>query len=77
MNRHLLTRLARSKRAITELMHRSIAALFDHLVGGELQSGWHLETERLDSLEVDDEFELDRLLHRQVRRFRVQISAAR
>jgi hypothetical protein len=54
-----------------------IAALFDHLVGSELQSGWHLETERLGSLKVDDdELEFDRLLHRQVQRFRVQISAA-
>jgi len=41
----------------------AIAALFDHLVGSELQSGWHLETERLGSLKVDDdELEFDRLL---------------
>jgi hypothetical protein len=31
------------------------ASLFDHLVGGGKQRGWHVEAKRLGGLEIDDE----------------------
>jgi hypothetical protein len=45
---------------------RTRAASFDHLVGAGDQRWRHLQPERLGSLEVDDQLELVRLLHRQV-----------
>jgi hypothetical protein len=42
--------------------------LFDHLVGGGENGLRYRETERLKSLSVDEQFKLDRNLHRQVRR---------
>ena len=42
------------------------ASLFDHLVGGDQQSGRHSEAERLGSLKVDDEAEPRRLLKGQI-----------
>src|ERR1700687_5499270 len=40
--------------------------LFNHLVDNGEHAGWNVEAERLGGLEVDDEFELGRLLDRQV-----------
>src|SRR5262249_41505232 len=40
--------------------------LFDHLVGTRQQCRGNFESERLRGLQVDDELELRRLLHRQV-----------
>ncbi len=42
------------------------SASFDHLVGRHLHDQRHGKTERLRGLEVDHEFELGRLFHRQV-----------
>src|SRR5262245_11355288 len=39
----------------------------DHLVSGNEQSRWYGQAERLRSLEIDDQLEFYRLLHRQVR----------
>src|SRR6516162_9113927 len=53
--------------AKNDRMHRSKKApLFDHLVGGYQQRRWHLQVEGLRGLEVDDQFELDRLLYGQI-----------
>jgi hypothetical protein len=41
-------------------------ALFDHLVSDRKQAEWDRQTERLDSFKVDDEFEFDGFLSRQV-----------
>src|SRR6266568_150431 len=43
-----------------------LAHSFDHLVGSAEECGRHSEAERLGGLQVDNEFELGRLLHRQV-----------
>ena len=45
-------------------------ALFDHLIGGGEQCGRHVEAERLGSLEVDHQLELDRLLDWDITRSR-------
>jgi hypothetical protein len=42
-----------------------IGALFDHLVGASEQRRRHAEAQRSGRLQIDDELELDRLLHRQ------------
>jgi hypothetical protein len=42
--------------------------LFDHLVGGRKQRLWHIKTEGLGGLEIDDEIELGWLYDRQVGR---------
>ena len=46
------------------------ACLFDHLVGGEQQTGRHLETERSGGSQIDDQLELGRLHHWQFGRLR-------
>ena len=38
-----------------------LRALFDHLVGGQQQTGRHFEAERSGGLHVDDKLELGRL----------------
>ena len=43
-------------------------ASFDHLVGAGEQRRWHFEAERLRGFEIDDEFELGGLHHRQIGR---------
>ena len=47
-------------------MHRSKPLSFNDLVCTGEQSGWHVEAECLGGLEIDDQFELGRRLHRQV-----------
>src|SRR5450631_2463087 len=49
------------------LMHRSEEPLFDHLVSDREQPWRHLDAERSRRLKVDDELELSRLHHRQIR----------
>src|SRR5262245_1700818 len=48
----------------------SVPQLFDHLVGAREQSRRHLEAERLCSNQVHTEFELGRLLDRNIGRLR-------
>src|SRR5207248_4696375 len=45
-----------------------LAHLFDHLVGARAQRRRHVQAERSGGSEADDQFMLDRFLHRQVRR---------
>jgi hypothetical protein len=42
--------------------------LLDHLVGAGQQRGWDGEAERLDRFHIDDQFELCRLLYREISR---------
>ena len=51
--------MRRSKRSI----------LFDHFVGAAEQRQWNRDAECLGGLEIDEEFDLGGLLHRQVGRF--------
>ena len=51
------------------MSNRSKRSLFDHLVGESEQLIRHSEAERLGGLKVDDQLELGRGLHRQIRRF--------
>ena len=43
--------------------------LFDHLVGAGEQSWWNVDAHFSRSLRIDDQFELGRLLNRQIRWF--------
>jgi hypothetical protein len=54
---------------IASLTQCSRQSLFDHLVGAGEQRWRHREAERLRSLEIDHQFVLGRVLHRQVARF--------
>src|SRR5262249_39250099 len=54
----------------------STSRSFDHLVGHSEQRGWNGEPEHSSDLCVDDQFELGRLHHRQVRRLRTLKDAA-
>jgi len=45
---------------------QQICTLFDHLVSKHKQFIRHGEAERLRALEVDDQFQFHRLLHRQI-----------
>ena len=40
--------------------------LFDYLVSAGNERGWYGEAERLSGFEIDDQLELDWLLHRQI-----------
>src|SRR5262245_30961303 len=44
---------------------RTWATLLDHVIGCHLQRQWYFEAERFCGLEVDDQFELGWLPHRQ------------
>ena len=49
------------------MSNRSKAAqLLDHLVGADEQSGRHSKAERLGGLEIDEQLNFYRLLHRQI-----------
>jgi hypothetical protein len=50
--------------ASNRLMQRSNLGLFDHLVGAADERRWHGEPDRLCGLEIDDEAESRRVLHR-------------
>src|SRR5262249_60934541 len=45
------------------------AQSFDHLVGADQQSSWHTKAECLGGLEIDEQLDFRRLLHRQLGRF--------
>src|SRR5262249_9610101 len=51
--------------AKADIRHCSRIVLFNHLVGAAEERKWHRETERLRGLEVEDQFDLGELLHRQ------------
>jgi hypothetical protein len=52
------------------LMHRISGTLLNHLVGAREQRRGHFQAKRHRRNQVDDQFELDRLLHRQISRLR-------
>src|SRR5258707_11847715 len=58
----------RTSRDVSNVPNSEVAILFDHLVSLGKQGLWHGETERLCSVQIDDQFELGRQLHRQVGR---------
>jgi hypothetical protein len=41
--------------------NRSKEQLFDHLVGTQREPGWNVMTDRLGSLQIDQQLELSRL----------------
>src|SRR5262249_41732191 len=45
---------------------RTLASLFDHLVGAGEQREWDGQTKGLGRFQVEDEFDFDRLLNRQL-----------
>ena len=47
-----------------------IKRLLDHLVGAHQNGGWNLDAHRLGGFQVDDQFEMGRLLDRQIARLR-------
>ena len=49
-----------------QLGYSCIHRLFDHFVGAGEERWWDSEPERHGGLEIDDQFELCRLFHRQV-----------
>jgi hypothetical protein len=62
----ILRRGERSDVPLTTNAPQQTASLFDHLVGERKQLRRHIETERFCGLEIDHEFEFDRLHHRQI-----------
>jgi hypothetical protein len=48
---------------LCDLTHRGKQHLFDRLVGA---GRWHVEPDRLGGIEIDDQFELGRLLNRKI-----------
>src|SRR5262245_60492273 len=47
---------------------RTLATLFDHLIGDLLKMQWHVNTKCPGGFEIDDQFEFSRLLYRQISR---------
>ena len=58
-----------AKRTFDSANCRIAKGSFDHLVGGSLQRQRHGDAKRLRGLEIDDELEFGRLLHRKVAGF--------
>jgi hypothetical protein len=54
-----------SARNVTALQQTAVR-LFDHLVGAQKERPRDCQPERFRDLEIDDQFELGRLQHRQV-----------
>src|SRR6516225_7658817 len=62
------TESVRDRSSQTLWIRHSFAVSFDHLVGAGKQRRRHLEAERFGGLEIDNQLEFVRLLHRQVGR---------
>ena len=60
--------MARPARVVRLVPNSELAILFDHLVGFGEQGLWHGEAESYCSLQIDNQFELGRQLHRHVGR---------
>jgi hypothetical protein len=58
--------LAQRRRTLSVIMPDKPRGLLDHLVGGGQQGFWDGEAEGFGGLEIEDQFELDGLLHRQL-----------
>jgi len=70
VDRSKMTRRRLSWPPIIALQEQQHSCSFDHLVGGSEQGLRHGEAERLGGLEVDDQLELGRFLHRKIGRVR-------
>ena len=62
---HPHRRLSQQNLPISDICSAANCSLFDHLVGAAEQREWHREPKRLGGLQVEDQFDLGELLHRQ------------